>query len=151
MITALPLTYSRLAESNTTMLKIYAVLIVLIFNNNLIAQIASPKQVKVDSVLEEYFDILEKSLIIRDTLSYLSLDDNFLLKHFELENRTIELFENLTQIKVDSVVYMYASGPVLTQSMLNKWRNWIKKNKSLIIWDSENQRLDRIDRSLYKD
>ena len=115
------------------------------------AQIVSPNQVRVDSVLNEYYSFLETSLLIRDTLSSQAFENEDILKRFEMEDSIMNMLEQLTGIEVTNYLHHYALARELDNSIIRKWRKWTDKNRSLILWDSKNQRLDRLDGSLYKE
>ena len=107
-----------------------------------LSQVTNPNQVKVQDALTNYFTILEKSIESRSSEN----DLDMVRKQATREDSIITILENLTGIKVDSTISIYASAKYLQESDINKWKSWTSKNRNLLVWDDRRNRLARLDR-----
>ena len=103
---------------------------------------------KMDSVLNYFFDELDKSLMAIEADSTPPKTLEVVLEQNQLIDDIIQQMTNLSGIEPDTV-YMYASGPVLSDEIIAKWKSWFDQNKNQIYWNDNSQQIDHIDNRSY--
>ncbi len=103
------------------------------------AQVNNSDSIKIDSVMNIYFTILEKTLKEEEHEYY---DDWVDVPEAN------EVLTLLTGIGSESDGTFFGTIEI-TQATYDKWYEWYKDNKNLLIWEKDKKRINRKDKDVY--
>jgi len=69
--------------------------------------------------------------------------------HADISDSLMITLEKLTQIKAE-IVYRYASGRMVDQEIILKWKDWVEENRALIRWDFTRKTINRLDFDIWE-
>jgi hypothetical protein len=97
---------------------------------------------KIDSFIREQIDIA-KSKGKPINLSNESYSDTIFI--FE---ESIDLLEKITDIYAEKQ-QTYLAIKIVDDDIIYKWSNWLNKNRNILIWEKDKNRINRRDKDIY--
>ena len=76
------------------------------------------------------------------------INDSLVIKKIESFNNSVLFFEKLTNIKADTQK-TYISTRIIDKKLINSWIIWIKMNEINLFWDTNFNRVDKKNNSIW--
>jgi hypothetical protein len=96
---------------------------------------------KVDFFIREQIDIAKSKGKVNSSNEAQS-DTTFTFE------KCIDLLEKITDIRAEKQ-QTYLAIKIVDDKLINKWSDWIDKNKTLLIWEKDKNRINRKDKDIY--
>ncbi|VAV85896.1 hypothetical protein MNBD_BACTEROID02-810 [hydrothermal vent metagenome] len=110
------------------------------------SSVISQNDVKIDSVFQFYFKVIEIELGKDNLIKYPNLSEEIDLGNGEIgiinkyNHEAIRFFEKISRIKATKKNIGISLVSVVNEEVLYKWKKWYSTNKHKIIWNKRKQK-----------